>query len=195
MSAADVCIFELKEAEAIQEIERNWRFLTLANVWIPDLLAETVFLSGFPSVRANWDGATLRGRMFLVPTTIIPKSPLSAKDSDSPVQPGVDFFLEFKRGTNDLTGEDVSNVAMQGVSGCSIWAFRKRGWESHSIWSPEAVLKVIGVQSRCLPGDYFRAKSWGVVLRLLMKLDDEIRREVEAVVGRILTRLDAATTK
>jgi hypothetical protein len=138
----DICVLELRDTEAIKLLERRWRFLSLENVWLPDRSADAVFLSGFPSARAKWDGKQLRGRMFVVPTTYYPQPPASAKNSDSPVKPGVDFFLEFKKGINELTGEDISNVAMQGTSGCSIWAYRKRGWAPYTVWSPDVPLKL-----------------------------------------------------
>lgn len=81
----DVCALELYEPAAIDIIEKGWRWLTLDDVWLPDFSAQTVYLAGFPSIRAKWDGQTLRGRMFVVPTTYYTEPPASAGNSDSPV--------------------------------------------------------------------------------------------------------------
>lgn len=188
--AYDVCVLQLLEPEVIEILDRGWRFLTLDNVWIPDHSAQAVYLSGFPSIRAKWDGEKLSGRMFVVPTTYYLEPPASVQYSDSPVKRGVDFFLEFKKSANELTGEDISNEKMQGTSGCSIWAYREQGWgDPYSVWTPEVPLKVIGVQSRYLKNEYLRGKSWGTVLRLLSLLGGPVSEEARMAMKQMLHRM------
>lgn len=94
---------------------------------------------------------------------------------------GIDFFIQYKNPViNELTNEDISGVGIHGVSGSSIWAFRRNGWDKNAFWSPDKALRVIGVQSAYLQNDYLRAHSWGSVLTILMALDAEIRAEVPA---------------
>ena len=70
------------------------------------------------------------------------------------------------------------------MSGCSVWAYRQRGWAAHSFWSTEVPLKVIGIQSAFVQNNYLRAKSWGAVFATLSLLDEEIRAEVREFIER-----------
>ncbi len=193
--SVDICVIELKDQDAIACLEREWRFLTLGNVWLPDLSATSVFLSGFPSVRAKFDGENLRGRLFVVRSNYYTGVPESAKSAKESVQTGVDFFVQFKNSVNELTGENVGDVQIQGTSGCSIWAYREQGWAKHGFWSPEVALRVIGVQSAYVRNDYLRVKNWGVVLRLLMSVDDDIRGEVAPIIDMILAKTKSASPR
>lgn len=51
----------------------------------------------------------------------------------------------------------------------------KKGWDKAAVWSPEHVLKVIGIQSAYVKNNYFRVKSWGVILSRLNKFNAPIR--------------------
>lgn len=189
----DICVYELKQPEAIAILENGWRFLTLDDVRLPDHSSDTYYLSGYPDARAIWDGTKLNARMFLVPTRLLLEAPASTKYSDCPLRRGVDFFLDFTKGINELTMEDISNVKMYGTSGCSIWGYRKQGWgDKREFWNPKLALKVMGIQSRALNGDYLRAKSWGAVLRTLDALDDPISTEAKARMREILVKLGYA---
>jgi hypothetical protein len=62
----DICIIELKDPEVIRILRANWRFLTLDNVWLPDLSADAVLLAGYPSARAKFIDKDLHGKIFIV---------------------------------------------------------------------------------------------------------------------------------
>ena len=53
------------------------------------------------------------------------------------------------------------------------------GWAEHGIWSTEAVMRVIGVQSSFAENSYICAESWGGVLGILVRIDDEISADVQ----------------
>jgi hypothetical protein len=187
----DICVVEIKDPETIAIVEKNWRVITLDNVWLPDLSADSVYLSGFPSVRAVYKDANLHGRIFLLRRSFRAEKPDMAKHSAEATRKGVDFFVDFTKPTiNELTDEDVSDVAINGMSGCSVWAYRKRGWHSHKVWLPESVLCVVGVQSAYVRNDFLRCKSWGAVMTALFSLDKEIRGELAATVDKIRIALE-----
>ena len=102
---------------------------------------------------------------------------------------GVDFFIDYQDAVNEYTGEEVSAVSVKGLSGCSVWGYRKRGWVTRGFWSPEVPLKVIGIQSAEKRGDYLRAKSWGAIVRLLQLLDPDVRDEAERRAQQILSMI------
>lgn len=182
--AADICLVELKDEKAIVDLERAWRFLTLENVWLPDLSSDAVLLCGFPSVKTTFDGGKLIGRLLLVRSKLLDAPPDIG--NARPVKKGIDFFIGFESSLNELTGENVSTLDIQGVSGSSLWAYRKRGWDQSTVWSPEHVLKVIGVQSAYVKNNYLRGKSWGVVLALMNNLDAPIKGEARDRMNEML---------
>jgi hypothetical protein len=181
--SADICIVELKDPDAIAMLEREWRFLTLDNIWLPDLSAQAVFLSGFPSVRAKYADGNLRGRLFVVRSTYNTDRP--EPKGAPPLKRGVDFFIHYQNRVNELTGENIADVQIQGTSGCSIWAYKEQGWVASTVWTPETALRVIGIQSAYVKNQYLRAKSWGAVLLILGNMDPQLRGAVAGVVERI----------
>ena len=108
---------------------------------------------------------------------------------------GVDFFIGFENPVNELTGENVSQLAVEGVSGSSLWAYRRKGWDNAAVWSPEHVLKVIGIQSAYMKNNYLRGKSWGVVLSLLNELDAPIRGKARDRMNEMLQAMGYPISK
>jgi hypothetical protein len=96
---------------------------------------------------------------------------------------------------NEYTGENISRANIAGMSGCSIWAYRQIGWASHTFWSPEVPLRVIGIQSGYVENKYLRAKSWGAVLNMLAILDDDIRIKRDQFVEQMFARLEQSDKK
>jgi len=141
------------------------------------LSSDAALLCGFPSAKASFEDNNLTGRMLLVRSQLLPTPP----DVAEPVKKGVDFFVGFETPVNELTGENVSRLDIEGVSGSSLWAYRKKGWDNAAVWSPEHVL-----QSAYMKNNYLRGKSWGVILSLLNELDAPIRSETRARMDEML---------
>jgi hypothetical protein len=181
--SADICIAELKSPQAIDDLEKGWRFLTLDNVWLPDLSSDAALLCGFPSAKARFDGKDLNGRLLLCRSNLLPTPP-DIKDSE-PITKGLDFFIGFENPVNEITGENVATLDIEGVSGSSLWAYRRTGWDNRAVWSPEHVLKVIGIQSAYMKKEYLRGKSWGVILKMLTEIEG-IRGEARARMEEML---------
>jgi len=186
--ALDIAVVELMDPDTIDELERNWLFLTLDDVWLPDRSADAVLLAGYPSVRTRFEKDDLRARIFVLRQKF--RDPVPEAALKQGLLKGVDFFIDCQDAVNEYTGEEVTAVSVKGMSGCSVWAYRKRGWAKWSFWSPRVPLRVIGIQSAEKRGDYLRAKSWGAVIRMLQLLDDEIRCEAERAAGIILAKLN-----
>jgi hypothetical protein len=188
-SGLDVCVVQLNDPEVIATLEANWRFLTLENVWLPDASADAVLLAGYPSARAQYTDENLQGRIFIIRQKMRDDVPSEASASADPLIRGIDVFIDYQDAVNEYTGENISRVHIGGMSGCSVWAYRKRGWRSHTFWSPEASLRVIGIQSAYLENKYVRAKSWGVMLNLLAHFDSEIQIARDAFVTDLFTKI------
>jgi hypothetical protein len=189
--ALDIAALELKDPRSIAVLEENWRFLTLDNVWLPDYSADAVIVAGYPSVRARFDetDSNLHARIFILRQKFRTEVPESALWHG--LTEGVDFFIDYQDAVNEYTGEVVSEVSIVGMSGCSVWAYRKRGWINREFWSAEVPLKVIGIQSAQGEGGYLRAKSWGAIIRLLQLLDPDVRDEAERTAQAIQSKLEA----
>jgi hypothetical protein len=186
--ALDFAVVELRDELSIETLERNWRFLTLDNIWLPDYSADAVFVAGYPSARTKFEKDNLHAKIFILRQKYRIETPESALQQGMTI--GVDFLIDYQDAVNEYTGEEVSAVSVKGLSGCSVWAYRKRGWMKHGFWSPEVPLKVIGVQSAEKQGDYLRAKSWGAIIRLLQLLDPDIKAEAEHAANLILAKLN-----
>jgi hypothetical protein len=164
----DVLIFELKDTDVLRLLESKWRFLTLSNVWLPDFSADAVFVAGYPSIRATFEGNRLNGHLFILRRMLRTETPTAALHSEDAVRNGIDFFVDHIESINELTGENVGRERVQGMSGCTIWAYRAHGWDRNwSVWSPELTLRVIGIQSAAVQNNYIRAKSWSAALQSL----------------------------
>jgi hypothetical protein len=185
--ALDIAVVELKDPESIATLEKNWRFLTLDNIWLPDYSADAVLVAGYPSARTKFEKDNLHAKIFILRQKYRMETPESALRHG--LTKGVDFFIDYQDAVNEYTGEKVSAVSIKGMSGCSVWAYRKRGWVTRGFWSAEVPLKVIGIQSAQGEGGYLRAKSWGAVVRLLQLLDPDVRDEAERTAQLILSKL------
>ena len=56
----DVCVVELQNPEVVATLDKNWKFLTLNNVWLPDLSANAILLAGYPLYERSLTGRTYR---------------------------------------------------------------------------------------------------------------------------------------
>jgi hypothetical protein len=185
-STLDVCIIELKDPNVIAVLNSNWRFLTLNNVWLPDLTADAVLLAGYPSARAVFEGENLQGRIFIVRQQFRDGVPPEVSNSSDPLTQGIDFFIDYQDAVNEYTRENIARVHIGGMSGCSVWAYREKGWARYTFWSAEVPLRVIGIQSAFVKNKYLRAKSWGGVFATLSRLDEDIRAEVRQFIERFI---------
>jgi hypothetical protein len=186
--ALDIAAVELRDPGSIAMLEKNWRFLNLDNIWLPDYSADAVLVAGYPSARTKFEKDNLHAKIFILRQKFRTETPESALRHG--LTSGVDFFVDYQDAVNEYTGEEVSAVSVKGMSGCSVWGYRKRGWAKSGLWHPEVPLRVIGIQSAEKPGDYLRAKSWGAIIRMLQLLDPEIQAEAERTAEAILAKLN-----
>jgi hypothetical protein len=169
----DIAILELLDQSTIESAKEGWHILTLENIGTPS--AEGVFvLCGYPSQRAWRTNNVIGGRPITIVTERIP-SPSTAK---APVHPVLDLFFHYGLDAPDIDGETVTIVHLGGVSGASVWEYRK---PSHgSLWFPGQTLRVVGVQSAFLYEKYFRAKSWDMVLQMLKQVDPALETAIDS---------------
>lgn len=156
-SRVDVVVLELKDRETISALNKAWRFLGFDKV-APFPFNARFLLSGYPVEGVSWDGQKV-GQNFLSITT-------DALDHVPSVQfpePTVDrfFYLEDEGQLPD--GSSRKLPALQGLSGASLWAYN----EPTGIWDASKAMKIVGVQSSYLRGQWFRCVDWCAVRHIL----------------------------
>lgn len=120
-------MIELTDPALIEVLELNYGFLTLENIWLPDLSADAIYIAGYPSERTRWYEKKVKGNLFVFRSQFRHDTPEAALRSEDAVTKGVDFFVAHRNGRNELTGEDVSREGLYGMSGCSVWGIEKLG--------------------------------------------------------------------
>lgn len=158
----DVAVLRFLDQSTIGQMEAGWHFLTTANTGTAP--AQGIFvLSGYPSARAKISGQAIGGSLNTIYTKRITAAPPSAKP---PVDADIDLFFHYDKEGIDLEGRAVKTPALPGVSGSSVWEYR----EISGLWPPENALKVVGIQTSWIEGDFARAKIWAYVQHIIQQL-------------------------
>ncbi|MCA8043593.1 hypothetical protein [Burkholderia seminalis] len=166
----DVAAIELLSPETVQRLNANWKFLGLANVASASMTTSdgSCFVSGYPeSLTQNVQGWT-KGKFVTAYTQRFHDVPPEAR---LPVIPDLDLFFDYSDEGTSITGETVQTPELPGVSGASIWELVS---STSSVWSPEAVTRVVGIQSAYVHSKYIRAKSWWAVAKVLEQADEQL---------------------
>ena len=176
----DVAAIEFKSMETIVKFERNWKFLSLENVASAYQVTgdATFFVSGYPSSLIKREASLIKGKFVTAYTQRLYSPPAEAI---APVSPELDMFFDYARDATLLTGEVVETPKLPGVSGASVWAIRAVS----GVWSPEAAIRVVGIQSAYLHSKYIRVKSWLAVAKMLESADHELADAIRAKLHEI----------
>lgn len=176
----DVAVIELRDAGLVKQLQRHWRFLTLAHVAAPAQEARdgSIVLAGYPKPpSANKNGWTpegqVRGRFLFARTQRIPTTPNNA----DAIVDGRHFFCDYEAAGTLRDGTVVPSPPLPGVSGASVW---ERQPAVEGVWSAEAALRVIGVENSLIAGHHFRVTHWSVVADVLRAISPEIAQAVDA---------------
>lgn len=170
----DIAVVEILEQESIQRLKKGWHFLSINNVAAPSLTGK-FFLAGYPISLSNKDNGWLKGRLITAYTQRIREIP---NEAEKPVYSDLDLFFHYDDSTTTLGGKKLETPELPGTSGASVWQVVNDS--KTELWSPEATIKVIGVQSSYMRSRYFRAKNWWAVAKAFRLIDDDISSYIEA---------------
>lgn len=159
----DLAVLKLTSAQAVQQLDVEWRFLTRANTAAASPQG-TFLISGYPSSRAKIVGQAIGGSLNTIYTERMATTPTAAA---SPVDPGLDMFFHYDQDAEGLDGQPVSTPDLPGVSGSSIWEYSE---VAEGLWTPERALKIVGVETSWRRGEYARGKAWRYVQHILDNL-------------------------
>ena len=98
------------------------------------------------------------------------------------VTPGLDLFLEYGRVAEDLDGRDISTPALDGVSGATAWTIQPPS-SDRTVWSPEGLVKIAGIQASFLHSQFIRIKSWSAVAILFGNIDEQLAEAIQDAIG------------
>lgn len=172
----DVAIMELQEAETVSKLKSGWQFLSLSNVALPSETSPdgAFFLSGYPGSLTKNSGGWLQGAFATAYTQRIPDIPSEAL---APIIPDLDLFFDYGHEATSITGKQVATPELPGVSGASVWEHKPT---STAVWTPESVVRVVGVQSAYVHSKYFRAKNWWAVAKVLEQISPSVAAAVRS---------------
>lgn len=166
----DIAVIDLSERSA--DALSDWDTITLNDVK-PPTWEGPFALCGYPSEKLRPQDDTLNCTLITAFTDRI-QPPSNASGS---VEPGLDLFFRYDDVGINTAGESVSPPHLKGTSGCTIWQMVAT---KSKIWTPNQAMKVVGVQSSAMRGEWFRAKSWVAVLGALSACGDDVEAEIAA---------------
>ena len=175
----DVAAIELKTPETISNLRAAWQFLSIKNVAPASSETEdgTFFLSGYPVSLAQSSHSWVKGAFVTAYTQRLPTVPKEAK---APVSPELDIFFEYGHEATSLSGQAVKTPKLPGTSGASVWKLMP---VINKVWTPEAATRVVGIQSTYFHSNYFRAKNWWAVAKVLEMADGQLAKAVRQKLG------------
>jgi hypothetical protein len=170
--AVDIAVLEILETSTIDVIKKGWRLLIPEQHSAIASPQGTFLLCGYPSEWAKIIGQRFRGTQLIAYTTRLKELP---KDAVSPVDERMDLFFRHTTNGRDLRPRNAdqpirgdrnpNNLNLAGTSGASVWEYYHLA--NQSLWTPEAALRIIGIQHSVRKGHYIRVKSWAFVMALL----------------------------
>jgi hypothetical protein len=164
----DFAILELLEQHTITAVKAGWKALSPQDVGMPSR-GGVFILCGYPSAVAKRDTGRIGGCLVTSYSTMLETTPDNAKQ---PVKEGLDLFFKYDREAIRHDGETVETPKLQGTSGASVWEYLELSDEA--VWDPRKMLRIVGVQSSALHGEFFRAKAWSGLVEIFRRIDPKL---------------------
>lgn len=174
--SVDVAAIELQDTETVRRFDANWQYLSLENVATASTNTSdgSCFVSGYPASLTRNDQGWTKGKFMTVYTQRIPDIP---PEAELPVTADLDLFYDYGSEGMSVTGETVRTPELPGVSGASVWELAS---SAPSVWSADAVTRVVGIQSAFMHSKYIRATSWWAIAKVLEQKDEQLAVAVRA---------------
>lgn len=147
----DLAVVELLEHSTRQAAANNWGSIPLSSVTEPTLDG-TFFLFGYPSSRLRPEGKTLMCSLITACTQRLEAPPAGATEPIS----DIDLFFLYDTTAEDEDGNSVESPHLHGVSGGGVWEILNAS--PGELWVAEKYMRLVGVQSSTMHGEWFRAK-------------------------------------
>lgn len=154
----DVAVIELRDTEFVERARSGWTFLDSGNVAPEDFQPENYLIAGYPDsmVRYN-EGALAPSALMQLYTGLYSGDVVSDRGE-------FDLFLRYGEQAGNTYGFAKETPHLGGASGALVFGLAGR---PSGIWSPQAVLKIAGVQVAFVHAKYVRAKKWTLLQHVL----------------------------
>jgi large subunit ribosomal protein L30 len=170
----DVAIIELLDEAKIALLKNEWQFLNLAQIGLPTD-QPLLCLGGYPEALVRQSQGAAHGPMFVVRTMKLDQVPAEA---EPPVDLTFDLFCEYAtEGDVRIVSKVLQTPKLQGTSGGSILQYE---WTQMMVWSPNATMKMIALQSSgSSERNWFRCKNWRAIAKAFEKHDAGLAQTIK----------------
>lgn len=158
----DVGAYRIDDEQFEAKLRGGYMVLSASNLGTPTKEGHFI-VPGYPRATVVRDNGTLKPKDITQIHTAIYDGEVVGSRTDR------DLFLKLERTAQGLWGHNVDVPDLRGISGAPVWQLVS---ERSEIWTPEAYLRLVGIQVACDPrGEkYIRALTWPVVQAALGKL-------------------------
>jgi hypothetical protein len=159
----DVAVIELLDAEFLRVVKSGWRFLTMANVGVSAPSATQYIVAGYPNETVSYNSGVLRPTEFLQLYTGPYEGAIVGDRGE------FDLFLRYGRQALNTHGRNRDTPDLRGVSGASVFLVTP---PQSTIWIPEEIIRIVGIQIAFVHSKYIRAKRWSLIEYVLKLVKD-----------------------
>ena len=149
----DIAVIEVLDPSVREVLRQNWGSISRDQIQCPTPDG-TFILFGYPSEKLHQVDKTLMCSLITACTERLIDPPENATD---PVDRDIDLFFLHDNNARDEDGELITSPHLRGASGGGIWEIREA--ETGTLWTAEKNMRLVGIQSSALHGEWFRAKT------------------------------------
>lgn len=154
----DVAIIELLDPDFVQRVRRGWTILGEADLVTPESSTHNYLIAGYPDATVKYENAVLTPSALMQLYTGPYEGEVVGTRGD------FDLFFRYGEAAGNTYGFQKSTPHLGGASGALVFALGPR---PTGVWSPTAVLKVVGIQVAFIHNKYVRAKKWSLIEHVL----------------------------
>ncbi len=154
----DVAVIELLDEEFIERARSGWTFLNESNLAATDAQFENYLIAGYPDTTVTYENATLR------PSALFQLYTAPYVGEVDGGRGEFDLFFRYSREAGNTYGLPKETPHLGGASGALVYGLADR---PPGIWSPESVLKIVGIEVAFVHSKYVRAKKWALLQHVL----------------------------
>jgi hypothetical protein len=150
----DVAIIELLDEEFVERARAGWTFLGEGNAATSEGPYENYLIAGYPDTTVAYSDGTLRPAALFQLYTETYTGDVDGERGE------FDLFLRYGREAGSTHGFPKDTPHLGGASGALVYALTGR---PSGVWSPEGMLRVVGIQVAFVHSKYVRAKKWALL--------------------------------
>jgi hypothetical protein len=167
----DVAIVEIDAPGLVENLKKEWHFLSAPNVRIVSHGSDRFIVAGYPDKTTVKDGESLVSTFFCNLTSRYVGS-LDGVNWKTPFDPSVDFLLANSDTFVSPAGLSGPMPKVQGISGSSVWQILPPD-VTQGVWTAESQIRVVAVETTVVENMFFRAKLWAVAWNIFRQIYPE----------------------